>query len=99
MSDQMEIQRIARLVQRVDGCDVDELDHFQVRHAARVDAAERERFIREFWPLILGIVLLVFFSVIMGARYYVSTKVRDLRSSNMKLEKAKAILKSVDDLD
>ena len=65
----------------------------------RVDAADRERFIQQFWPLILGIVLLVFFSAILGMRYYMSTKVKALKDSNLRLEKAKAILKSVDELD
>ena len=69
------------------------------KRQAIADAQERERFIKEFWPLILGIVLLVFFSAILGMRYYMSTKVKALKDSNLRLEKAKAILKSVDELD
>lgn len=36
----------------------------------RIDAEERSRFIQQFWPVLLGVALLVIFSMIMGVRYY-----------------------------
>ena len=36
----------------------------------RVDAEERQRFIEQFWPVLLGVALLVLFSFILGIRYY-----------------------------
>lgn len=36
----------------------------------RVDAEQRNRFIKKFWPIFLGVALLVIFSMIMGLRYY-----------------------------
>lgn len=48
----------------------------------RVDAEQRNRFIQQFWPVFLGVALLVIFSMIMGVRYY-----RALRA-NKELAKA-----------
>ncbi|GAB5523513.1 MAG: hypothetical protein Roseis2KO_13850 [Roseivirga sp.] len=48
----------------------------------RIDAEERNRFIQQFWPVFLGVALLVIFSMIMGVRYY-----RALRT-NKELAKA-----------
>ncbi|MCE7994168.1 MAG: tetratricopeptide repeat protein [Roseivirga sp.] len=36
----------------------------------RVDAEQRNQFIQQFWPVFLGVALLVIFSIIMGIRYY-----------------------------
>jgi tetratricopeptide (TPR) repeat protein len=36
----------------------------------RVDAEQRNRFIQQFWPLFVGVGLLILFSMIMGVRYY-----------------------------
>lgn len=36
----------------------------------RIDAEERNRFIQQFWPVFLGVALLVIFSMVMGVRYY-----------------------------
>lgn len=36
----------------------------------RVDAAQRQEFLKQFWPVLLGVGLLVLFSIIMGIRYY-----------------------------
>lgn len=36
----------------------------------RVDAEQRTRFIQQFWPVFLGVALLIIFSAIMGVRYY-----------------------------
>lgn len=36
----------------------------------RVDAEQRNRLIQQFWPVFLGVALLVVFSMIMGLRYY-----------------------------
>jgi hypothetical protein len=36
----------------------------------RIDAKQRNRFIKQFWPVFLGVALLVIFSMIMGLRYY-----------------------------
>ena len=67
----------------------------------RVDALNREQFIKEFWPVFLGVALLVLFSAILGIRYYVALRAnRALSQSQLKLERAKEILKSADtDLD
>ena len=67
----------------------------------RVDAQQRERFIQQFWPVFLGVGLLVLFSIILGVRYYVALRAnRALSQSQLKLERAKEILKSADtDLD
>ena len=67
----------------------------------RVDALNREQFIKEFWPVFLGVALLVLFSAILSIRYYVALRAnRALSQSQLKLERAKEILKSADtDLD
>lgn len=36
----------------------------------RVDAEQRKRLIEQFWPIFLGVALLIVFSIIMGLRYY-----------------------------
>ena len=36
----------------------------------RVDAEQRQQFLQQFWPVILGVALLVIFSLILGVRYY-----------------------------
>ncbi len=36
----------------------------------RVDAEQRTRFVQQFWPVFLGVALLIIFSAIMGVRYY-----------------------------
>lgn len=67
----------------------------------RVDAQQRERFIQQFWPVFLGVGLLVLFSAILGVRYYVALRAnRALSQTQLKLERAKEILKSADtDMD
>ena len=67
----------------------------------RVDAQQRERFIQQFWPVFLGVGLLVLFSIILGVRYYVALRAnRALSQTQLKLERAKEILKSADtDMD
>lgn len=44
----------------------------------RVDAAQRDDFIRQFWPVFLGVALLVLFSMILGVRYYMALKANKL---------------------
>lgn len=67
----------------------------------RLDAQQRQEFIRTFWPVFLGVGLLVLFSVILGIRYYVALRAnRALSQTQLKLERAKEILKSAEtDLD
>lgn len=36
----------------------------------RVDAEQRNQFVKQFWPVFLGVGLLVIFSMILGLRYY-----------------------------
>lgn len=63
----------------------------------RVDADQRQRFIEQFWPVFLGVGLLVLFSIILGIRYYMALRANKILSgSQLKLERAKAILKSAD---
>ncbi len=49
----------------------------------RIDAEERNRFVQQFWPVFLGLALLVIFSMIIGVRYYRALRV------NKELAKAK----------
>lgn len=67
----------------------------------RVDAQQREQFIQQFWPVFLGVGLLVLFSIILGVRYYLALRAnRALSQTQLKLERAKEILKSAEtDLD
>lgn len=44
----------------------------------RVDAEQRDQFIRQFWPVFLGVILLVLFSMVLGVRYYMALKANKL---------------------
>lgn len=46
----------------------------------RIEAAQRERFVREFWPLFLAVGLIVLFSAILGVRYYLALRAGKLLS-------------------
>ena len=67
----------------------------------RIDADSRERFIQQFWPVFLGVGLLVLFSMILGIRYYMALRAnRVLSKTQLKLERAKEIIRSAEtDLD
>lgn len=57
----------------------------------RVDAAQRQEFIREFWPVFLGVALLVIFSIFLGVRYYMALKTNKLLTkSQLKMQEAQA---------
>lgn len=57
----------------------------------RVDAAQRQQFIREFWPVFLGVALLVIFSIFLGVRYYMALKANKLLTkSQLKMQEAQA---------
>ncbi|MCE7994166.1 MAG: tetratricopeptide repeat protein [Roseivirga sp.] len=57
----------------------------------RIDAAQRADFIRQFWPVFLGVALLVLFSMILGVRYYMALKANKLLTSNqLKMQEAQA---------
>lgn len=44
----------------------------------RVSAAERKQFVRQFWPVFLGVGLLVLFSMVLGFRYYMALRANKL---------------------
>lgn len=46
------------------------IDIIDEERQERIDAEQRDRFIQQFWPVFLGVALLILFSAIMGVRYY-----------------------------
>lgn len=57
----------------------------------RIDAAQRQQFIRQFWPVFLGVALLVLFSMVLGVRYYMALKANKLLTqSQLKMQEAQA---------
>jgi len=46
------------------------INYIDEQRQNRVDAEQRTRFIQQFWPVFLGVALLIIFSAIMGVRYY-----------------------------
>ncbi|GAB5523512.1 MAG: hypothetical protein Roseis2KO_13840 [Roseivirga sp.] len=55
----------------------------------RVDAAQRQQFIRQFWPVFLGVALLVLFSMVLGVRYYMALKANKLLTkAQLEMQKA-----------
>lgn len=57
----------------------------------RVDAAQRQDFIRQFWPVFLAVALLVIFSMVLGVRYYMALKANKLLTqSQLKMQAAQA---------
>lgn len=41
----------------------------------RIDASQRDRFLKQFWPVLVGVALLLIFSMILGVRYYKAMRV------------------------
>jgi tetratricopeptide (TPR) repeat protein len=63
----------------------------------RVEAAQRDRFISQFWPVFVLIGLLVCFSAFLGVRYYMALKANKLLTKKqLKLQQAQGVSDSSD---
>lgn len=57
------------------------INYIDDQRQQRVDAEQRNRFIQKFWPLFVGVGLLILFSMIMGVRYYRALRTNKALSS------------------